>query len=183
MAGVSLAAAVLLWNLAYFFFVLILLGLTTAALGDVGMPRWIPASALALAIALLAWGLLDAWARRFEPVTDRHIIGWHLFGDFVLLPVRVTLAVWGNLSAMRWLNREEIERAWALLHEIRDRGKAQVSALSLVEPDANRLFRLLTALQLTQLIDLHKGEQDWFYTVRGDQAESLQRMLAGDPPI
>jgi hypothetical protein len=177
-AALSLLAAVVLWSLAYFFFALILLGLTTAARGDWAdeMPAWIPATALALAGVLVVWGMIDLWLRRYRGATDRPIVGWHLIGEFLLLPVRVSLAVWGNLSAVRRLDAGEIERAWELLREIQSRGRAPLSSLTLIEPDARRLHRLLTALQFTRYIDLHQGGQDWFYTVRSDQAEPLPRL-------
>jgi hypothetical protein len=176
----SLAVAALAWNLAYFFFVLILLGLVTAARGDFGpqIPAWIPGTALVLVVVLLVWGVIDHLRHRFAGARDRPIIGWHLFGEFLLLPVRLTFAIWGNFTAIRRFDRGEIEQAWEILRTIQRNGKGHLSALSLIEPDPGRLFRLLTTLQMIDLIDLHRGENDWFYTVRSTHWEEVGKLLA-----
>ncbi len=176
----SLAAAALAWNLAYFLFVLILLGAVTSARGDFGpqMPAWIPGLAFALVIVLFVWGVIDHARRRYAGVPDRAIIGWHLFADFLLLPVRLTFAAWGNFTAIRRLSAEEAARAWELLVLIQREGKGRLSALALIEPDSGKLFRLLSTLQLIDLIDLHRGEGDWFYTVRSTHWEELGKLLA-----
>jgi hypothetical protein len=178
-AVLSLFAAVIAWNLAYFFFTLILLGLTTAARGDFSAepPPWISSTSLALAAALLIWGLIDAARRRFATASDRPIIGWHLIADFALLPVRLTFAIGGNLGAIRRLSPAEIDRAWDLLVTIVQAGKVRVSSLSLVETDPGRLHRLLGTLQMLNYIDLHRGEQDWFYTVCTPRLPQLHALL------
>lgn len=177
-AVLSLLAAVLAWNLAYFFFVLILLGFVTADRGDFGpeMPRWIPETAFVLAGALFVWGVVDAARRRFATASDRPVIGWHLIGDFLLLPVRLTFAIWGNFSAIRRLDDAGLAHAWELLTEIHRLGQAKLSALALVEPDSARLHRLLSTLQLLGYIDLHRGEQDWFYAVCSPREAELRAL-------
>ncbi len=181
MAALSFFGAVVLWNLAYFFFVLILLGLTTAVRGDEGptIPNWIAASAMGGAGVLLVWGLVDHWANRFVHLKDRPIVGWHVGADFALLPVRLTLAVMGNLGAFLWMGHERIARAWELLIAIAEAKRAPLSSLRLVENDPRELHFLLRALQMTGCIELHAGKQDWFYTVRSSVVEALQRKLAG----
>jgi hypothetical protein len=181
MSVLSLLAAIIVWNLAYFFFVLILLGLVTAARGDIGaeIPPWIPGTAGILAGLLFLWGILDHLRRRFAGLDDRPIIGWHLGGDIFLLPVRLTLAIGGNLSAVRWLSPEEQDRAWELLTTIHRAGKTRVSALTVVEADPARLHRFLSALQLAGYIDLHRGEEDWFYTVRSTKEPQLRGLMTG----
>ncbi len=177
-AILSLLAAALAWNLAYFFFVLILLGLETSVRGDFGgeIPRWILISALALAGVLFIWGLVDAGQRRFAPPSDRAIIGWHLISDFLLLPVRLTFAIGGNLRAVRLLTSSEIGRAWELVLTIHQQGKARLSTLSLIEADPARLQRLLATLQLLGYIDLHKGKQDWFYSICSPREPALRAL-------
>lgn len=181
MSALSLLAAIVVWNLAYFFFVFILLGLTTAAKGDLGpdIPPWIPGTAGILAVLLFVWGIVDHIRKRFAGIDDRPIIGWHLGGDFLLLPVRLTLAIGGNLSAARWLSPEEQDRAWELLMTIQRTGKTRVSALTVIEPDPSRLHRLLSALQLANYIDLHRGEDDWFYVVRSTKEPQLRALMPG----
>jgi hypothetical protein len=177
----SLVAAVLAWNLAWFFFVLILLGLVTSARGEpfVEMPSWISLAALGLALVLLVWGTIDHARKRFAGATDRPIIGWHLFGEFLLLPVRLTFAIWGNFAAIRRLDAAQLARMAELLETIHRAGKARLGALALVEPDPSTLHRLLETLQFTGLIDLHRGEGEWFYTVRSTREPELRKHLEG----
>jgi len=177
-AVLSAIAAIVLWNVAYFVFVLVLLGLTTAAKGDWGpeMPMWIPATAFGLALALLVWGIVDHIRRRFKPTSDRPIIGWHLFGEFLLLPVRLLFSTWGNFGAVRRLNPAEQSAAWQLLTTIHQVGKARIGSLALFEPDVARLHKLLGTLQLLGYIDLHRGEEDWFYTVRSTREPELRAL-------
>ncbi|MDD5200291.1 MAG: hypothetical protein PHC88_10880 [Terrimicrobiaceae bacterium] len=179
-AILSLVAAILAWNLAYFFYVLILLGLVTSARGDFDpeIPAWIPGTAFALAGALLVWGIVDAIRHRFASPPDRPIIGWHLFGDFLLLPARLTFSIWGNFAAIRRLDDADLDRAWELLVTIHDTGQARLSALTLVEPDSARLHRLLGTLQLLGYIDLHRTDRDWFYAVCSPRAPELRALTA-----
>jgi hypothetical protein len=180
LALLSLATAALAWILAYFFFTLILLGLVTADRGDFGpqIPWWISGTGMACTAVLLIWGVIDHARHRYDGPSDRAVIGWHLFGEFLLLPVRLTFAIWGNLTAIRRLNDEELARAWELLGTIQRHGKTHLSALTLIEPDVDRLYRLLTTLQMLGLIDLHRGEGDWFYTVSSPRMDELRKLLA-----
>jgi len=181
LAVVSFVSGLVFWGLAYFFFVLILLGLVTAVRGDQGpeIPPWIPGTAFGLAVILLVWGLVDHLRNRYTRLTDRPIIGWHLIRDFLLLPVRLTFGSFSNLGAVRRLDAMELERAWELLLTIQERGKLPVNALGLIEPDEKRRVRLVSALQLCGIIDLHHVEDDWFYTVRSSEEGSLRKLLAG----
>ncbi len=181
MTVLSLAGAIVVWNMAYFFFVLILLGLTTAVRGDEGpaIPPWIAVAALVGAAGLLVWGLIDRWLHRYERLNDRAIIGPHVLADIALLPVRLTLAIWGNLGAILVLGRGGVRRSWELLSAISSAGKAPLSSLTLVERDPVTLHRQLRTLQMLGCINLNAGREDWYYTVRGELDGKLKRRLAG----
>ena len=133
MAALSLVAAVVAWNLAYFFFVLILLGLlwlSQQRRGPHTHPR--PGSWRALRCARV-FSLVRADSigdNRHALLSDREIVGLHVFTQFALLPVRLTLAIWGNVGAVVWLEQDGSRRAWALLEAISAAGKAPRSALS-----------------------------------------------------
>jgi hypothetical protein len=179
----SICAAALAWVIVWSFFMMILLGSTTVIRGGdigVGTPIWAVVTVSSIMVFLFAWGLLDQYRHRFSGVSDRQVVGWHLIPDFLLLPARITFAIWGNFSAFRWLNNDELERAWEILVTIRRNGKGHLRSLALLEPDANLLFRLITTLQILDLIDLHRGEGDWFYTVRSTQLDHLTKLL-GNP--
>ncbi|MGH8047951.1 MAG: hypothetical protein ACREKL_11960 [Chthoniobacterales bacterium] len=179
LALVSICAAVLAWCIAWAFFMLLLLGFATSIRGDIGTgsPPWAVGAISAIMALLFGWGLLDQMRHRFSGASDRQVIGWHLLPEFLLLPARLTFAIWGNFSAFRRLNDEELGRAWELLVTIRRNGKTHLRSLALLEPDADLLYRLVTALQMLDLIDLHRGEGDWFYTVRSTEFEQIGKLL------
>lgn len=178
-ALLATAAAALAWGLFWAFFMLLLLGFSTAIRGDIGagIPPWALTTAAALLVLLFVWGLLDQLRQRYASASDRLVIGWHLLPDFLLLPARLTFAVWGNFSAVRRLSETELDRAWDLLTSIRQHGKGYLRTLTLIEPDTGRLFKLITTLQMLDLIDLHRGEGDWFYTVRSTRLDDIGRLL------
>ncbi len=182
LALLSLASALLAWNLAYFFFVLVLLGFHTAIHGGIGAerPAYVSVSGLGITLVLLVWGWVDQTRHRYDGVSDRSIVGWHLLGDILLLPVRLTYAIWGNLSAIRRLSDADLARAWELLSVIHCSGKGHLHALALVEPDTDRLYELITTLQMLDLVDLHRGEESWFYTVRSTQFGQIGKLLASE---
>jgi hypothetical protein len=179
LALLAAAASALAWCLAWAFFMLMLLGFLTAIRGDIGVgtPSWAVASVSAAVALLFVWGLLDQFRHRYAGVSDRLVVGWHLIPDFLLLPARLTFAIWGNLSAVRRLDDRDLSSAWDLLTSIRQSGKGHLRSLTLIEPDANRLFKLVTTLQMLDLIDLHRGEGDWFYTVRSTKLEDIGKLL------
>lgn len=176
----SVLGAAILWIAAYFFFTLILLGLTTAATGDWdnAMPSWVPKSAGGIVIVLFVIGLIERRVNRYAPLRDRPIIGWHVIPELLLLPVKLTFASVDNLRALRFPNARETGRAWDLLCHIRKAGAARMGSLALVEPHPARLMRRLELLQLVGFIDLHHGEDDWFFTIRGNQMCLLDNLIA-----
>jgi DNA-binding IclR family transcriptional regulator len=74
------------------------------------------------------------------------------------------------------LDETSIAQAWELLLAIHQAGQARLGALAVIEPDAARLHRLLTTLQMLGYIDLHRGEQDWFYTVCSPREAELRAL-------
>ncbi|MEO6052918.1 MAG: hypothetical protein ABIP97_02805, partial [Chthoniobacterales bacterium] len=86
-------------------------------------------------------------------------------------------AAFGNLLAYRALSREDLHSAWVLLLRIYQDRRADVFTLTQVEPDARRLNALLLALQFGGFIDLHHGQESWFYVVRSDQNIELNTMI------
>ncbi len=175
MALSCLLGALLMWQLIVFFFILILLGLTTAVVGDWGgtVPLWIYASAIALAAILLIWGCLDQWMRRYTPIVDRSIIGWHVLGDALLMPVRITFGIWGNLGALILLDGRQKLHAWTVLQAMNRAGKVPAHALGQLDSNSQRLAKSLRALQLLDLIARYQGEDDVYYLVNHQAADPL----------
>jgi hypothetical protein len=175
MSLVCLLGALIIWQLIVFFLFLILLGLTTAVLGDWGekVPSWIFVTAVGLAMILLIWGSLDQWLRRYSPMSDRSIIGWHVIGDALLMPVRITFGIWGNLGALIFLNRDQKRHAWTVLQAMQRAGKVQSHALGQLDSNPKRLQHSLRTLQLLDLVSRYQVDQDAYYLVNHQRSDSL----------
>jgi hypothetical protein len=183
-AVVSVVGAALAW---LFFFaiysgaVLLFETVRTGSTELLGPPVWYGPGALAGAVVLLIWGSVDRWKNRFRLPPDRPIIGWHLFREFLLLPPRMTFSVWDHVGARVLLSSWERAEAWRLLQTIFATKRAELPELAQHFPDHRQLRRLLTGLQLTGWIDLHRGEETWFYRVLSDQEPVIRGLMTDDP--
>jgi hypothetical protein len=139
-------------------------------------PPWYWIVGASLAGALLLLGAVDRWRKRYQLPPDRPIIGWHLFPEFLLLPPKMTFAIWDHLAARVNLSSHDKADAWSLLQTIYLNRRIELWQLAQEIPDERRRNRLLIALQLTGWIDLHRGEETWFYRVLSDE-EPLLRTL------
>lgn len=175
MSLVCLLGALILWQVIGFFLYLILLGLTTAVHGDWGdeVPRWIPITAIGSTLVLFIWGSVDEWLRRYAPTSDRAIIGWHVIADALLMPVRVTFGIWGNLGAMVFLSREQKFHVWTVLKAMNRVGKIQAHALGQLDTDPARLQQSLQVLQLLDLVSRYQVDHDAYYLVNHEITSRL----------
>ncbi len=182
-AALSLLGAWLSWM---FFFALYTAGVLvfeTVRTGNTDLfnpPRWYWPVGIGAVAALVLWGALDRWQRRFALPPDRPIIGWHLFREVLLIPPRMTFAIWDQIDARILLSARERGEAWDLLQAIFASRRAEATELTQEFPDGRRLSKLLTSLQLAGWIDLHRGEESWFYRVLSDQESVLKTLTA--PP-
>lgn len=179
LATLSLLGAAALWSLVATFVLLITLGLLTSIQGESasGFPPWLWPGALGVVIVLFLWGSLDQWFRRYATPSDRAIIGWHIFPDTLLLPVRMTFAVWGNLSALVRYSRHDIEHAWWVLQKIQTTGRVPTNALGQFDSDVKQLERSIIALQILGVVDLHQGSEGPFFLVRSEAIDRLNQAL------
>ncbi len=143
-------------------------------------PFWLVPLGGGVALVMLVWASVERWRTRYQPTSDRSIIGWHLFGDFLLLPARLTFAIWDHIGLRIKLNAGEREDAWFLLQVISRNKRVAMSALGQEFSDTSKLPKLLMALQLTGWIDLQRGDEDWFYYVPSDRQERLDEALRGE---
>ena len=79
--------------------------------------------------------------------------------DFLLALPRITLAIWGTLSAAVSLTTPELSDAAAFLHRLSHERRIPLHSVPLDIADAHARFRILFALQLLEAIDLRRDEQ------------------------
>lgn len=184
-AGFSVFGAAAGWfalYAAFFVFSLVVEAIRTGEMIVSRPPDWARMAGGITAAAMLLWVGVDRYRKRFLPPPDRPIIGGHLLPEFLLLPARMTFSILDHLSARVTLGRYEIAEAWRLLVTIYERGRASITMLGMEFPDGPQLSRLLLALQFANWIDLHRGEEDWFYRLRSDEVENLRRLLPSNEP-
>lgn len=176
-AAMSLISAALAWLLAYGIYGMVVMLARTAAAGvDATYPWWFNPLAVALAMVSLVWASLDGAMRRYKAPPDRPVIGFHNVADVVLLPARLTFAVWEHWGARMKFRPQEIETGWWLLQEIVEQQKLPTRKLPAFVPDDALRERLLVMLQYTGWIDLHRSDEDWYYRLRSDQEADFREM-------
>lgn len=179
-AFLSLLSAGLLWLLIGALYLAVVLLADVIRRGETDIynpPLWALPVGGAIFLFLLAWGGLDRWRKRYRPPSDRMIIGWHLFTEVILLPARTTFAILDHLTARISLSRTEVREAWQLLLVIFELQRAETSRLAMDYPNGRKLQKLLLALQLADWIDLHRGDDDWFYKVTSNNELYLKKLL------
>ncbi len=180
-AAASLFFAWLTWVFFYGIFGAMVLLFETITQGETAtFPPWLNPAFGVLAAVLLIWGAITRWYKRFRPPPDRAVIGWHLLPDFLLLPATFTFAVGDHLDARLKLSHYEKSEAARLLAIISDTGRTTVSELGFHFSVPKTLQKLLTTLQFLSWIDLHRGEDEFFYRLRSDREESLAQFLSSD---
>ena len=180
-ALLSLLGAWVGWTIAYGLFVGVVLGALTVANGQevllgerlMSLPAWIQPAAMAAALVLLVWASADERLHRFHPASDRAVVGWHILGDVLLLPARLTFGVGHQFTAVIRLNHSERIEALDLLHHIFTEKRCPLHSLGAWFPDAGRLRKLLLALQMAGWIDLLRTEEGWIYIVRSAEADDV----------
>ena len=186
-ALLSLAGAWLGWTIAYGLFVLVILGGLTVGHGQevllgerlMSLPAWIHPSAMAAALVLLVWAAVDERLHRFHPASDRSVVGWHLLGDVLLLPARLTFGVGHQLAAVIRLDQSERIEALDLLHHIYTEKRCPLHSLGAWFPNPGRLRKLLLALQVAGWTDLLRTEEGWIYIVRSTEADEVAAIFGG----
>jgi len=184
-AILSLLGAWLAWTIAYGLLAGITLGLLTIIQGQeviageklIAFPAWLRGAALSAALASLVWAAVDERKHRYHPVGDRPVVGWHILGDILLLPARLTFGVGHQLAAIIHLSRSEQQEAYDLLQHIHTEKRCPAHSLGALFANPKRLRKILMALQLAGWIDLLRTEDGWIYIERSCEAAELAEMF------
>ncbi|MEI6072225.1 MAG: hypothetical protein WCS31_10565 [Verrucomicrobiae bacterium] len=181
------SGAWLAWTIAYALVAGIVMGVLTVVHGQeviagemlLGLPAWLHPALLLAALVSLVWEAVDERKNRFHPVSDRAVIGWHILGDILLLPARLTFGIGHQLAAFIRLNRSEEDEAFRLLGHIYVEKRCPSHSLGAWFPNQKRLRKILVALQLAGWTDLLRTEAGWIYIVRSTEAAELDAMFSG----
>jgi hypothetical protein len=154
----TLAGAMLLWGLAYFlFYWLALFGLSISKGGDAVPPAHFTAGFVTLALFTLVLAWID---RRFTP--DERAVDrkprFEIFLDFMLVPARTTLAIWGSMTAWLKLDENEMAHGAALLGRLQHERKLAEQSIPVDVPDDAVRARVVFALLLLGLAEQRREE-------------------------
>lgn len=183
--AVALLATILVWAGLYFvgkWF--ILLGLT-AAVGDAAFlpdsyPRWFFVYALTTCVGGLIW---HSWKRHRPRLRDRPIFGPHLIPDFLFLPADLTFSISANLTAYRRLSPEILLTSHLLLQKLVRSSRLNASEIAQLGLTPELSDEALLTLQYAGLVDLHRGETDWFYTIRSNRLPETLACLESEETV
>jgi hypothetical protein len=170
----SLVAAAVAWALLYVGSLwLLILGMTALIPDRAHIPNsygYVFAVAGACATAY-AW--LDQWLTPDGRVRDKRGIG-EIIVDFILLVPRLTLAVGGNLRAWLHLSRTEYAQTAALLQRLTDEKRVAMSSLRQEIPDSQAVRRILFALQLTEIVEVQRKENEFWLRLNDLRPKALR---------
>ena len=93
--------------------------------------------------------------------------------DFLLALPRITLAIWGTLSAAVRLTAHEVSEAAAFLHRLARERRIPLHSVPLDIADAHARFRILFALQLLEVIDLRRDERELWIRLNAEKSRAL----------
>jgi hypothetical protein len=81
---------------------------------------------------------------------------WEVASDIVLVLPRMTLSIWGTLRAMLRLTSAELGEAAAFLHRLAAERRIPLHHVPQNAANPERRFRILLALQLMEVIEVHR---------------------------
>ncbi len=176
---VAALAASLVWAGLYFLGQwLVLFGLTVVRGEEAQMPadynRWF--LTYAGITVLLGWGW-SLWRRRRPRLRDRAILGPHLIPEFLFLPAALTFSIPANLTAYRRVHPDLLQACRLVLQELLRHPRLEASKIARLDLSPPLLDEALLTLQFAGLVDLHRGDTDWFYTARSSRRSEIEACL------
>jgi hypothetical protein len=172
-AALTLVAALVFWAVIYATaYWLTLLGLAVVRGEYAQVPAWFLTAFLIVALVLCGISYAMRRASPNElPRDDKSF--FDICADFLLAVPRMTLAVWGNLSAYQFLTEREMRLAWRLLQKIGEQRRLGIHSVAAEIPDRRLEQKIVLALQLAGLIELKKTDDGFFLALHGDEARAL----------
>lgn len=178
-AVLSLVGAIAAWGAIYWGARMLILFLLTAAYGEAAqLPEHFYYIFMGVIVLLLTLAAVDRAFNPFPTPTDRPIFGLHLIKEIALMPALLTFAIYDNLNAYQRISPRLVADAWRLFKEIDSRGKVSYFEVNLLEEAGPKTQALLLLLQFAGLLDLHRGEEEWFYLIPSSEQEFCAQLKA-----
>lgn len=171
--ALTFIVAVVLWYALYLAANWLALLFVTAVEGtEARVPRVIENAFWFGAAALLAVAWIDRQLRPDDRPKDHKSIA-EIVWEIALAIPRLTLSVWGTLSAWQHLDARERAEAVALIERLSEVRRIRLSSMALEIPNAPRRFKILFALQLVQIIDIRREDREFWVALNPLRPSSL----------
>jgi len=174
LAAGTLVAALAAWVLLYFVSVWILvLGISVLDVSNMRVPRhfWLLYCVAALCAIGFAW-IDQRLTPNARPRDNKSV--YEVALEFLLAVPNMTLAVGGTLRAWLSLSDDELLQAGELLHRLGSEKRVPMSGVRLQIPDPESAVRILFALQMTQVVDLHRDGPEFWLRLNSLRPASLR---------
>ncbi len=172
-AGTLLVSAAA-WLLLYFLSTWILV--LAVAVFDVRLTRIPPGYTILFAVSALCslvYVGVDRWLTPNDRPSDKKR-PLDVVADFLLAIPRMTFSVAGTLAAWQRLSSGDLRQAATLLHRISEEKRVPMSSVPLDIPNPDSVMRILFALQITQVIDVFRDNQEFWLRLSTLRPPSLK---------
>lgn len=116
--------------------------------------------------------------RRLPP--DHTSLG-RTFSDIVLMLPRMTVFIWNGLRAWQTLKPREMRLAWRVLQRIEQERRVDLATLPLEIPNDGEREKIVVALQLVELVEIHPGDEGFYMRFTNDKARAMCQQLVRIP--
>jgi len=174
LAAATLVAALAAWALLYFVSCWIMvLGFAVFDSPRTRVPHgyWLLYSVTALCAIGYAW-IDQRFTPNARPRDKKGIL--EIAMEFILAVPHMTLAVGGTLAAWQRLSDEDLLDAADLLHRLGEEKRVPMSNVRLHIPDPAAAVRILFALQMTEVIDVHRDGNEFWLRLNALRPASLR---------
>ena len=170
----TLVAALAAWALLYFLSTWAVIFLMTVVAPDRDrIPPGFPMIFAAVALSAIAYAWVDQWLNpNTRPRDELRIEG--VIADFILAVPRMTLAIAGTLRAWQHLSDTELRQAAGLLHWLAEEKRVPMSGVRLEIPDPDAVMRVLFALQLMEIVEVFRNENEFWLRLNALRPKSLR---------
>jgi len=174
LAALTLVAALAAWTLLYQVCSwLLIFALTVFGPDRDSLPRGFGIVFGFAAVCALAYAWVDQrLTPNARPRDKKGIV--EVISDFILVVPNITLAVGGTLRAWQRLSKTELLQAAALLHRLGEEKRVPMSGVRLQIPDPASAMRVLLALQLTEIIEVHRKENEFWLRLNALRPAALR---------